>query len=163
MTISMVAAIGLDKSLGANNQLLWKLKSDLEKFRERTLFQNVVMGSNTYSSIGKPLDKRNNIVLSRNKDLEVAEGVIVYDSVSKLLQDYQNKDLYIIGGEQIYKQFLPFTDRIYLTIVEGTFPQADTFFPPLPQEWKCTSKYQRLKDKDNEYDHWYCVYEKVNA
>lgn len=163
MTISMVAAIGLDRSLGANNQLLWKLKSDLEKFRERTLFQNVVMGSITYRSIGKPLDKRNNIVLSRNKDLEVAEGVIVYDSVSKLLQDYQNKNLYVIGGEQIYKQFLPFVDHIHLTIVEGEFPQADTFFPPLPQEWKCISKYQRLKDKDNDYNHWYCVYEKVNA
>ena len=159
MTITMIAACGLNREIGKDNQLLWKLKSDLEYFKKKTTAQNIVLGRSTYESLGKPLPNRKNIVLTRNKDLEVDEGVIVHSSVSDILSSYKN--VTVCGGEQIYKLFLPFTDRIYLTIVEATFPEADTFFPPLPQEWKCVSKYQRLKDKDNEFDHWYCTYEKV--
>jgi len=159
VTINIIAAIGLNGELGKDNQLLWKLKSDLQHFKNMTEHKVVVMGSNTYRSIGRALPNRKNIVLSRNKELEVDEGVIVYDSIEKLMDDYSDIDLFIIGGEQIYKQFLPFTYRIYLTIVMSKFPEADTFFPKLDDEWKCVKKHKKLADEDNEFDHWYCVYE----
>ena len=157
--ITLIAAIGLNCELGKDNKLLWNLKDDLQYFKNVTTNHTVVMGFNTYKSFGKPLANRKNIVLTRNHKDDLPDNVTVLDSIAEVLKI--EEDIYIIGGSQIYRQMLPFADKILLTIVDAHFPEADTFFPRLPDGWKCVSKVLKEKDERNEYDHWYCQYENV--
>ena len=156
--IKMIAACDLNRTIGKDNKLMWKLSSDMQYFKEHTLNQTVVMGYNTYKSFGKPLANRTNIVLSR-QERDLPEGVKLYHSVEDVLADYD--DCYIIGGETIYQQFLPYADQIYLTIVVAALKGGDTFFPEISlDEWKCTKRHKKLADEKNEFNHWYCLYEK---
>ena len=157
--IKMIAACDLNRTIGKDNKLMWNLKSDIEYFKNKTLHQTVVMGYNTYQSFGKPLAYRENVVLSR-QDRDLPEGVKQYHSVEDVLRDYQDKDIFIIGGQQIYEQFLPYADQIYLTIVVAALKGGDTFFPELSDEWHCVSRHKKVADEINEYNHWYCLYEK---
>ena len=157
--IKMIAACDLNRTIGKDNKLMWKLSSDMEYFKNKTLNQTVVMGYNTYQSFGKPLASRENVVLSR-QDRELAEEVKLYHSVEDVLRDYAGKDIWIIGGQTIYEQFLPYADQIYLTIIPKAFYGGDAFFPELPDEWHCIKRHKKEADERNEYDHWYCLYEK---
>ena len=157
--IKMIAACDLNRTIGKDNKLMWKLSSDIEYFKNKTLNQTVVMGYNTYKSFGKPLASRENVVLSR-QDRELPEEVKQYHSVEDVLRDYQDKDIFIIGGQQVYEQFLPYADQIYLTIVVTALKGGDAFFPELSDEWHCVSRHKKIADERNEYNHWYCLYEK---
>lgn len=108
----MILAIDSKNGIGKDNKLNWHLKSDLKRFRELTINQNVIMGYNTFKSIGKPLPSRSNIVLSRDESLRI-NGVKVYNSIESLLKSV--KDGWVIGGAEIYKQMLQYTDEIYMT------------------------------------------------
>lgn len=127
MKISMIAAVGENNELGKDNHLLFDLPSDLKFFKKTTLGHPIVMGKNTFLSIGRPLPGRKNIVLSRNF---MADGIEVYNNIENLLEYYQNTDenLFIIGGASVYKEFIDLTDDIYLTEVMAS-AQADTYFP----------------------------------
>ena len=160
--IKMIAACDLNRTIGKDNKLMWNLKSDMEYFKNKTLNQTVIMGYNTYLSFGKPLTDRENVVLSK-QDRELPEGVKLYHSIEDVLEAYHDKDIWICGGEQIYKQFLPYADQIYLTIVVAALHDGDTFFPELSDEWKCTQRHKKIADEYNEYNHWYCLYEKVGG
>ena len=131
MNINIVVAMDLNGVIGKGNSLPWHLPEDLRRFRALTLGKTVVMGRKTYDSIleknGRPLDERNNIVLSR-KSHNVSSvstshryGVRFTNSVELTLKhaEHKNDDLYIIGGEQIYELFLPLADNIYLTRVQA--------------------------------------------
>ena len=127
--ISIIVVIGKNKAIGCKNQLLWNLPEDLKRFKKITENHIVIMVDKTFESIGFPLPKRRNVVLSRDKTYQ-ATGCKVEFSFEKILNKYKNskEEVFIIGGGQIYKQFLPFAQKIYLTIIEES-PQADTFFP----------------------------------
>lgn len=123
--ITIIAAIGKNNELGIGNKLLWNLPSDMKFFKDKTMGHPVVMGKRTYESIGRPLPGRRNIVISSSlKD----EKVEVVKSVEEALKLIENDDVYIIGGASIYEQFLPYTDQMYLTLVDDS-PAADVFFP----------------------------------
>lgn len=126
--IILVAAIGDDLSLGKSGGLLWNIPEDLKHFREITLGKTIVMGRKTWESIGgKPLPGRKNLVMTRN-----SEGID-----EKYLYREGYEDLYVIGGGEIYRYFLPFSDKLYLTRVHKEYPDADTFFPKIDKsEWK---------------------------
>ena len=128
MIISLIAAIGKNNELGLNNKLIWNIPSDLKFFRNVTLNKTVLMGSNTYYSIGRPLPKRNNIVLT-HKNID-NDKITVYSSVFKFIEDYKNyqDEIFIIGGASIYKQFLPIASTLYLTEVDEEV-EADVYFP----------------------------------
>lgn len=129
MIISLIAAIGKNNELGLNNKLIWNIPSDLKFFRNVTLNKTVLMGSNTYYSIGRPLPKRNNIVLThRNID---NDKITVYSSVFKFIEDYKNyqDEIFIIGGASIYREFIDMADNLYLTEIEEECSDADTYFP----------------------------------
>jgi dihydrofolate reductase len=164
--INLIAACGVNRELGYKNQLLCHLPNDLSYFKEKTQRNIIVMGRKTFESIGKPLPNRHNIVLTHKKNYEVPAGVLVYHSVEDILKHYElnaNKEveLFICGGENVYKQFLKYADRIYMTIIEAHFSKVDTWFPPFSfLDWKVTSNIKNDPDEKNIYTHHFVTYER---
>jgi len=134
--ISIIAAISKNRVLGKDNKLLWHLPEDLKRFKKLTLNHVVVMGRKTFESIGKALPNRINVVVTRNKSYKSSNNkVIVCHSFKKALQvgkKYEKKELFIIGGGQIYSQAINVADKIYLTIINRKF-KGDVFFPEFSQ------------------------------
>ncbi|MCR4329456.1 MAG: dihydrofolate reductase [Candidatus Roizmanbacteria bacterium] len=138
-TISAVAAIGKNRELGKNNQLIWRISSDLKRFKEITMGHPIIMGRKTYESIGKPLPGRKNIVITRNAEYHPT-GVVVVHSLEEALEEAtldEKKEIFIIGGAAIFAKAMPILDRLYLTIVNAT-AEADVYFPDYSQFLKVT-------------------------
>lgn len=165
MMVSIVVAADEQNGIGINNRLPWRLSADLKYFRQLTTGHHIIMGRNTFESIGKPLPDRINIVLSTRDDVK-AQGVIVVKNLSEALQIAQasgEKECMIIGGAQIYRQAIGLTDRIYMTRVH-TVCHCDVFFPELNQEeWKLLSGVRHTADEKNEYDYSFDIYERIRA
>lgn len=127
--ISIIVAIGKNKAIGRNNQLLWDIPEDMAHFRKITSGKTVIMGDRTFQSIGHPLPNRKNIVVTLDKGFQ-AEGVEVRNSLEEVLAEYKNKpeEVFVIGGGIIYNLSIPFADKLYLTIVDDAPEDADTFF-----------------------------------
>ena len=131
MIINVIAAVGKNLELGKDNKLIWPIKEDLIYFKEKTLGKTVVMGKNTFYSIGKALPGRNNIVLtSGNLDIDNIKVLHDYKEVFSLEED----EIYIIGGESIYNLFLPYADNLYLTEIDKEEALADSYFPYFDKE-----------------------------
>ncbi len=133
MRVAMIAAMGRNHVIGTDGGLPWRLPRDLKQFRTLTTGKPVVMGRKTYESIGRPLPNRANIVLTRQTDF-AAEGVLVVRTVDEALEVARREaarlgadEVCVIGGGEIYRAFLPLTDRLYLTVVEGEFDGTATF------------------------------------
>jgi dihydrofolate reductase len=129
MHVSIIVAVAENGAIGKDNQLLWRLPDDLKRFKQLTLGHPMIMGRKTFDSIGKPLPGRTSIVVTRNTDYQ-QEGVTVAHSLGQALeiaQEMQVKEVFIIGGGELYEQAKPFADRIYLTKVHTEIP-GDTFF-----------------------------------
>lgn len=165
--ISLVAAISRTNQLGYQNKLLCHLPNDLRYFKQITTSGDhniVVMGRKTFESIGKPLPNRINIVLTKNKNFK-HRGVFVYHSVEEVLKQYKyhgesKPSLFVIGGETIYRQFMRYADRLYITLIDHVFENADTHFPQITDEWQLISEQYNPADENNPYDHYFRVYEK---
>lgn len=144
--ISIIVATGKNRAIGKNNQLLWHLPEDLKYFKRSTLEKPIIMGRSTFDSVGRPLPKRRNIVITRNRDLHI-EGVDVVHSLKDAIQLVENEpEIMIVGGSDIYNLALPIAQRVYLTLVDAN-PDADRFFPVLPSgEWKLSSETIRPAD-----------------
>lgn len=153
MILSIVVAIALDGAIGRGNDLLWHLPADLKRFKELTTGHTILMGRKTFDSLPRgPLPNRRNIVVSRS--LPAREDVEVYPTIEEALKACEADDeVFIIGGGEIYRQLLPHADRIYLTRVQATFPDAEVFFPELDlSEWSETASETFPRDEKNEYD-----------
>ncbi len=155
--ISIIAAIGKNNELGKDNNLIWHIKEDLQNFKNLTMNKYVVMGANTYASLPKRLEGRKYIVLS--KHLKEIENGLVFSNFDDLLEfiNKQNEEIMIIGGSSIYKLFIPYADKIYLTEIDSA-SDADTYFPNFD---KSKYKYSILKENsDNELRYKFVIYEK---
>lgn len=154
---NILVAYDQQRGIGANNKLLWgrSLPGDLEMFKQLTLGTSIIMGRKTFESIGRPLPKRENIVISRNPNLDI-EGAICVNSLAAAISA-ASKEVFIIGGGQIYKEALPQTDTIYATEVHADFPEADTFFPDLPDEW---IEAYRVHNTQDAYDYDFVQYKR---
>ncbi|SDZ92161.1 dihydrofolate reductase [Pedobacter hartonius] len=136
MIISIMVAIAENHGIGKDNQLLWHLPADLKHFKETTSGHTVIMGRKTFESVGKPLPRRRNIVITRNTSLEIPGADVVNTLDAAIALCDENEEVFIVGGAEIYKMAMAVTDKIYLTVVKGTF-DADTFFPLIdPDLWK---------------------------
>ena len=155
--IKIIVATSKNKVIGNNNELIWKLSSDLKRFKELTTGHPVVMGRKTYESIGKPLPNRRNIIITRNLEYEVNGCEVVYSLEEALL--LTNNDCFIIGGGEIYKQSLEVADKIYLTLVHKDF-EGDTTFPELGKEWATIDTKDFDADEKNEYDYSFIEYDR---
>ena len=142
-----------DRVIGNKNTIPWKLPPDMKRFKEITMGKAVIMGRKTYESIGKPLPGRHNVVLSRDPDF-APEGCTIVRSLDEALTYYRNNpDAFCIGGAEIYKTFLPYTQNLYLTLIEAKF-EGDAFFPPFTDHiWKIVSKncWQRCEKSKLDY------------
>ncbi len=128
--ISAIAAIGQNRELGKQNKLIWRIPNDLLRLRALTTDHPIIMGRNTFVSIGRPLPERTNIVVS--KTLVINTGYVVCRNLPTALAYADNcntGEIFIFGGAQIYASALPHVQRLYLTILDTTEPEADTFFP----------------------------------
>ncbi len=143
--ISLIVAVARNGVIGFKGGLPWRLSSDLKTFRRLTMGKPIVMGRKTFASLGKPLDGRDNIVITRDLHFEV-EGVTACNSVGEALvlaralaRTNGSDEVMIIGGAEIYRAALPLAGRIYWTAVDAD-PEGDVVFPPLdPAEWAETS------------------------
>lgn len=157
---SIIVAIGNNNEIGKNNKLLWYIPEDLKKFKEITQGKTVVMGRNTFKSIGKILPNRNNIVLSKNlQNINNKKNLEICDDFSKIIKKYKNsvEEVFIIGGAQIYKKTLELgiVEKLYISHIDFSDNEADTYFPEIDYNlWK--------KVKEEKYSGWkFCIYKKV--
>lgn len=138
--ISIIVAIADGGVIGGENSLLWHISEDLRRFKAITTGHPVVMGRKTYESIGRPLPNRVNVVVSRNRDMQIAGCEVVgsLDEAVKLFSE--SEEIFIIGGGEIYRQAMPIADKLYLTRVHCEY-KGDTFFPEInPDEWQLIDK-----------------------
>ena len=158
--LELVVAVDEQGGIGKNNQLLWHLPADLKHFKEITTGHPIIMGRNTYESIGRALPNRRKVVISRQTDLRL-EGVEVADSLTNAiaLVAHENK-AFIIGGAEIFNQAMPFISIIHLTIVHHSF-EADTFFEsPSPITWEAIETETHHADEKNAYSYTYITFKK---
>lgn len=157
--ISIISAIGeADRAIGKANALLWDIKADMAHFKRLTTGHTVVMGERTYHSIGRALPNRVNIVLTDNKDFDAPNVLVAYslEEALELARLHEKEEVFVIGGGSIYAQMLPLTDRLYLTLVEGSF-DADTFFPDYSEFAQCI---EEEKGSEGEYNFRFVTLEK---
>jgi dihydrofolate reductase len=160
--VTIIAAIAANNALGKDNQLIWHLPVDLKRFKKTTLNHAVIMGRKTYESLGKPLPNRTNILITRDKNYK-AEGCLVVNSVKEALKAAAEVDEnpFILGGAEIYKQAMPFTDKLDITFVYHQF-EADVFFPEIDKTiWKETSRENFKADENNKYDYSFVTFERI--
>ena len=166
MVISIIVAVSDNGVIGKNNDLIWHLPADLKYFKETTKGHAVIMGRKNYESIPdrfRPLPGRTNIIISRNKKYN-APGCVLVGSIEEAIEKAKiigEKEAFIIGGGEIYRQSLKNTDKIYLTRVHSNF-EGDTFFEDLDKSvWKQKSSVYRAADDKNTFDLSFEVYEKA--
>lgn len=160
MTISIIAAMTKQGVIGIHNRLPWHLPADLKHFKELTLGKPIVMGRKTFHSIGKALPGRENIVLTRDKDFRAPAIGVVHSVEEVLMLNNPNTELMVIGGDEIYKQFLPHTEKLYLTIVDAAI-KGDAFFPALNMdEWEEVYREEHGADEKNSYPYTFITYVK---
>lgn len=161
--ISLIAAIGKNYELGKDNKLIWNLKNDMKFFKNTTLNHTVVMGYNTYLSIGRPLPLRRNVILVHDKKLLNDSNLVVYDDINELIKkEFQDNDeeKFVIGGASLYKYFYNYADRMYLTLIESTCNEADSFFPKIDEkDW---NKKIIENNKENDLNYSFVLYERKN-
>jgi dihydrofolate reductase len=165
MKINIIVSVSENWVIGKNNKLLWKLSDDLKRFKELTTGNPVVMGQKTYESLPKgALPNRTNIVLTDDMDYSGLDIILAFnlgDAMGKA-KYYHSEDcnLFVIGGGMVYKQFLDYADRIYLTVVH-TVIDGDTTFPELDlDQWKLVSEEFKEKNDKNEYSYTYKIYDR---
>lgn len=151
MRINIIAAVARNRAIGKDNKLLYWLPNDLKRFKALTTGHTIVMGRKTFESLPKgALPNRRNVVVSRS--VKELPGCDVYASVEAALDSCApEEDVYIIGGESIYRQALPLADRLCLTEIDDTPDGADAFFPEY-SEWRETER----ENHDTDEKHHYC-------
>lgn len=155
----MIVAMGSNRVIGAANALPWQLPADLKHFKRTTMGKSLIMGRKTYETIGRPLPGRKNIILTRDETFQAA-GCFVVHSVEEALESANGGEVMIIGGGQIYRQFLPIADRIYATLIDYDF-EGDTFFPELSSEsWRMVERSQSVIDEKTDMAYSFAIYER---
>lgn len=163
MVLSIIVAIGADNAIGRGGDLLWHLPSDLKRFKETTMGHSVVMGRKTFLSLPKgPLPRRRNIVISQT--LPPQEGIELYPSLEEALEAVAGEqEVFIIGGGMLYEATLAIADRLYLTRVEASFSDADTFFPEIDfSQWRPISEEHFPADEKNRYATSLTIYQRIS-
>ena len=164
--ISLIAAIGKNNELGKNNSLVWSMPTDLKYFREKTSGHPVIMGRKTFEAIGRPMPNRKNVVITRDKTY-IRHGVNVVNSLEEAINTArtplaESEEIFIIGGAEIYRQAMTIADKLYITHIQATDKDADTFFPEIiPIVWNEISHEEHQKNEQNPFDYTFSVYERI--
>lgn len=158
--ISMIVAADENNTIGKNNELIWHLPDDLKFFKKMTSGHAIIMGRRTFESVGKPLPKRVNIIITRDANY-TQDGCVVVNSLEDALKEASKTDEnpFIVGGEQIYRLALPIADTVYLTRIHHKF-EGDRHFPELGEEWKEVESVPHSIDDKHKYAFTFNTYEK---
>lgn len=162
--ITVIAAIAKNNALGKDNDLIWHLPADLKRFKKVTTGHYILMGRNTFESIGKPLPNRTTIIITRNKNY-FKDGCLIANSLEEAIEMAKEEEkIFIIGGAQIYKETISknLADRLDITLVHKDF-EADVFFPEIePEIWREDAREDFTADEKNKLDYSFVTYTKVN-
>lgn len=152
MQISLIVAMAQNRVIGRGNQMPWHLPADLRHFKHVTLGKPVIMGRKTFESIGRSLPGRRNVVISRNAEWS-ADGVECVNSLDAALRLVNDEaEVMIIGGGQLYREALPLAQRLYLTHIDLSVTDADTWFPDyMRYQWQVLADEQHTPDEKNPY------------
>ena len=165
MIISTIVAVAKNNVIGRNNDIPWYLPADLKYFKKTTINHHIIMGRKCFQSIGKPLPKRTNIIITRDPFF-IATNCLVLNSLEEALNTaYENgeEEVFIIGGGQIYEMSKDLWDKIYLTEVDLEV-EGDVFFPEIdPTAWRVLSSESHKADEKNEYDYNFKVLERIKS
>lgn len=163
MVISIIVAAAENNAIGQNGQLLWHLPNDMKFFKNTTWAMPVIMGRKTWESLGRPLQGRANIVISRQADCKCDGAEVVhnlFEAIEKA-RELHTKEAFVIGGGQIYKESLVVANRIYLTRVHARFEDADTYFDGVNwSEWEKVRSQDFPADEKNKLPHTIEVWER---
>lgn len=161
--ITIIAAIAKNNALGKDNDLIWHLPGDLKRFKKTTTGHSILMGRNTFESIGKPLPNRTTIIITRNKNY-FKDGCLIASSLEAAIElAKEEEEIFIIGGAQIYKETIAknLADKLDITLVHNEF-DADVFFPEIaPNVWKEVVREDFIADEKNKYDYSFVSYKKI--
>ena len=166
MIISCIVAQGINGEIGINNDLPWRLSSDLKFFKKTTMGHHILMGRKNFNSIGRALPGRTSIVLTRDPKWYRSDVHVVHslEEGISLAHERGEEELFIIGGGKIYDLSQNFWDRLYLTQVEVSIPNANVFFPKLDySKWKLISEEPHSSDEKNEYNFSFKLFERINS
>jgi dihydrofolate reductase len=162
MIISLVAAVSDNNVIGYKNRVPWRMPADVKFFKNLTMNHTVIMGRKTYQSLDKPLSGRINIVISRNKDFLPAGCLVASSFEDALNLCNENEEVFIIGGEKIYRSSIAFADKIYLTRIHADF-EGDTYFPEINHaHWIVEKSVRYEPDEKNPYPWSFILYCKKN-
>lgn len=161
--MKLIVAVDKNWAIGKNNRLMWSIPADMKFFRETTTGNIVIMGRKTLESFpqGQPLKKRTNIVITRNRNYKVKDAILVHSTEEALEEAKKHEgEIYVIGGESVYRAMLPYCDRAYVTKIDHTY-DADTYFPNLDEDkdWQMTKISEEQTCFDLEF--YFTVYERV--
>lgn len=160
--ISLIWAMDQQRLIGADNQMPWHLPADMAWFRQHTLGKSVLMGRKTFDSIGKPLPKRRNLILSRQQDLQI-DGCEVVHQLAEVSKQFKGEELMVMGGTEIYALAMPFAQRLYCTKIEASFA-GDAWFPEIDMSlWQRTHQEQHQPDDKNQYPYRFEIYQRIDA
>ncbi|MGM0516839.1 MAG: type 3 dihydrofolate reductase [Pseudomonadota bacterium] len=165
MRVSLIAAMARNRVIGRNNQLPWRLPADLKHFKQVTMGKPLIMGRKTFESIGRPLPGRTNIVLTRDESFS-ADGVTIVHTINDALHEAEacldeSQEVMVMGGADIYYQFLPWANRMYLTLVELEVA-GDAHFPAyVPDEWELVEATRFEADDRNPYNYQFLTFDRV--
>lgn len=158
--IRLIVAMDKRGTIGKGGEMPWHLPNDLKFFKQTTEGSAILMGRKTFLSIGRALPKRENMVVTTDRDFS-AEGVKVYHDLDEALRAVNEKDGFVIGGAEVYKYALPHADELYVTVIDEYFT-GDTFFPDLAaSEWKLVSEEPGKQDERNVYPHVFRKYRRI--
>lgn len=160
MNLTLIAAISSNQVIGYNKTIPWEIPEDIKYFRETTMGQTIVMGRKTYESIGKPLPGRKNIVITSS--IKEIRGVQIINSPQELLKNIKNikNEIFIIGGQKVYEEFLPFANKMHITEIDLKI-NGDSFFPVWNRsEWKEISRTPK-KNTEAKINYSFVVLERI--
>ncbi len=160
--ISIIVAIGRNREIGAKNKLLWKIPEELKRFKEITSGHPIIMGRKTHESIGRILPNRTNIIITRDLKYVVEDGVVVNsleDALQQAQGEFGNEEIFIIGGAQVFAEALDLADKLYITLVDAEFPEADSFFPEFAD--KFTKKVFERSEESAGFKYKFLEFERV--
>ncbi len=163
MIISAIVAASRNWVIGKDNDIPWYIPNDLRYFRRMTLGHHIVLGRKNYESIGKPLPKRTNLIVTRDTAYEAPGCHVVHsiDAAIDFARKNKEEELIICGGGEIYKQTMPLLDKIYFTEIEAVI-EGDVFFPEIDTSiWKLSSIERNQSDDRHEYGYNFMVYDRI--
>lgn len=160
--ITIIAAISTNNALGKDNDLIWYLPADLKRFKKTTTGHHILMGRNTFESIGKPLPNRTTIIITRNESY-FKDGCLIASSLEEAIElAKEDEQIFIIGGAQVYKYAIEnnIVDTLDITLVHHKF-EADVFFPEIDLKiWEEVSREEFKADEKNKFDYSFLRFQK---